>query len=737
MEKYMNKLILDENETILSEGTTLQSGKYRIDKFLSSGGFGIAYMATNVLFEEKVAIKEFFMKNVNRRDDNSTTISVSTPQNQIVFDEQKAKFMKEAKRLRSFHHKNIVHVVDLFVENGTAYYVMDYIDGESLSSRVEAQGKLPEKEVRNYLVQILDALEEVHSQKMYHLDLKPSNIMVDKSGQVCLIDFGASKQQKADGTGATSNSALAHTPGYAPLEQMSLEYENFGPWTDLYALGATLYNLLTGQKPPSTSKIADLAEDAFQFPSSVSQRMRNLIFWMMKGRRGDRPQSIADVRNYLNKGQKHQKASFIEETTDDGETILNSFDPQPKSKGKSKPKPKTVSKSELAPESKMIGDETILNDSEPEEKPVPKPAPKPKSQPIEPPISLSEHEPEGTKGKKIWKWAFITALVIIWGIWLYNNRSLTDVGDFHQGLACVADDSGKYGFIDMTGAEVIPCKWDKASIFSEGLACVADDSGKYGFIDKTGTLKISHKWNDADDFSEGLACISDDSGKYGFIDKTGAEVIPCNWDEASNFSEGLALVKDANGKYGFIDKAGVLVIPCSWEYATKFTEGLASVMDNGKYGYINKGGVLEIPCKWEHADDFSEGLACILDDSGKYGFIDKTGAEVIPCKWNGCSNFSDGLACIKDKKGKWGYIDKTGSLVIPCQWAIPFDFSEGLACIVNAKGKYGFIDKTGKEIIPCKWEHADDFSEGLASVANDEWKAGYIDKTGTLVLTLF
>lgn len=357
----MNKLISDENETILPEGTTLQSGKYRIDKFLSSGGFGIAYMATNMLFEEKVAIKEFFMKSVNRRDEDSTTISVSTPQNQIVFDEQKEKFMKEAKRLRSFHNKHIVHVVDLFVENGTAYYVMDYIDGESLSSRVEAQGKLPEKEVRNYLVQILDALEEVHNQKMFHLDLKPSNIMVDKGEQVYLIDFGASKQQKADGTGATSNSALAHTPGYAPLEQMSLEYENFGPWTDIYALGASLYNLLTGQKPPSTSKIADLAGDAFEFPSSVSQKMRNLIFWMMKGRRFDRPQSVADVRKFLNKGKKPQKTSYIEETLDSDETILNSFDPRPKSKAKFKSEPEPVCKSKIAPVSKMGGDETILN----------------------------------------------------------------------------------------------------------------------------------------------------------------------------------------------------------------------------------------------------------------------------------------------------------------------------------------------------------------------------------------
>ena len=317
----LDKRVLEKN--ILPAGATLQMGKYRIDKFLSSGGFGIAYMATNIPFDERVAVKEFFMKNVNQRDDDSTMVSVSNPSNKAFFDEQKAKFMKEARRLYSLHNPHIVHVVDLFEENGTVYYVMDYIDGVSLDSRVRKQGNLHEKVVRNYLIQILDALEVVHNQKMLHLDLKPANIMVDKKEQVYLIDFGASKQQKPDGSGATANSALTHTPGFAPLEQMSQEFENFGPWTDLYALGATLYNLLTSNKPPTTSKLSDLGEKAFQFPSSVSQEMRSLIFWLMKGRRGDRPQSVAEVREFLNEGQISQPQLSYDNSQDDEDTILN------------------------------------------------------------------------------------------------------------------------------------------------------------------------------------------------------------------------------------------------------------------------------------------------------------------------------------------------------------------------------------------------------------------------------
>ena len=308
---------MEQSNSSLQAGSTLQMGKYRIDKFLSAGGFGIAYMATNVPFAEKVAIKEFFMKSVNLRGDDSTTVSVGNPQNKNVFLEQKAKFVKEAKRIREFHNKHIVHVSDLFEENGTAYYVMDYIDGESLDNKVKANGKLPEKEVIKYLDQILDALEEVHDHQMLHLDLKPSNIMVDNNGQILLIDFGASKQQKADGSGATANSALTHTPGYAPLEQMSMEFENFGPWTDLYSLGATLYNLLTGNKPPTTSRISDLDDDAFEFPESVSLELQGLIIWMMNGPRIKRPQSVERVRIMI---KDLELMDNLDDVTDDNVT---------------------------------------------------------------------------------------------------------------------------------------------------------------------------------------------------------------------------------------------------------------------------------------------------------------------------------------------------------------------------------------------------------------------------------
>lgn len=248
-------------EGLLAIGTTLANGKYRIEKYLASGGFGNTYMAIDTAFDERVAIKELFIKGVCGRMDNATDISISLTENQRTFNAQREKFRKEARRLRKLENKHIVRVHDLFDENGTTYYVMDFIEGESLSTRLKRTHQpMTEAEVLPILTQVLDALETVHNEGIWHLDLKPANIMVDDKDNVQLIDFGASKQlRNADGNSLSTSSALACTPGYAPSEQMEQNIEKFGPWTDLYALGATLYHLLTLQQPPSPS---DIDEDA-------------------------------------------------------------------------------------------------------------------------------------------------------------------------------------------------------------------------------------------------------------------------------------------------------------------------------------------------------------------------------------------------------------------------------------------------------------------------------------------
>lgn len=294
----MNEL---NNQNMLQVGTILH-GTYKIESYLASGGFGNTYLAKNIEFDETYAIKEFFVKGVCQRDGNSTTISVSNAENTNSFEQQREKFKKEARRLRSFSNLHIVKVYDLFEENGTAYYVMDYVDGENLSARLKrTNAPLTESEVRNYLNQILDGLEAIHNEGMFHLDIKPANIMVDSHDVVKLIDFGASKQQSTVG-GATMSTGISYTNGYAPSEQMAQSYDKFGPWTDFYALGATVYKLLTNQDPPSVS---DLSEDdtedkhlALPMPN-VSGEMKKLVVWMMQVNRLKRPKNVGEIKRIL------------------------------------------------------------------------------------------------------------------------------------------------------------------------------------------------------------------------------------------------------------------------------------------------------------------------------------------------------------------------------------------------------------------------------------------------------
>ena len=324
----------------LQPNTTLQGGKYRIERVLGQGGFGITYMATQVSLQRKVAIKELFLggsgQAINDRRGNEVVVTNSA--NQASFDQHKTKFKKEALRLANLNHPNLVKVHDFFEENGTVYYVMDYIDGESLRTKWNREGCLSEELVINYMQQILPALDAAHKQNIWHLDIKPENIMVDRNGHAYLIDFGASKHVEPNST-LTTSLALAYTPGYCPPELLdlsneSLEYyiqaiKDIGPWTDIYALGATMYNLLSDSIPPSKRRLDKEGRNAFMFPSNISSSTKDLIVWMMKPNSEDRPQSVDEIYVFLVNNNKsdipvtnmNQGGKIDEERT---EVVINS-----------------------------------------------------------------------------------------------------------------------------------------------------------------------------------------------------------------------------------------------------------------------------------------------------------------------------------------------------------------------------------------------------------------------------
>ena len=163
----------------LAIGTTLLSGKYRIESILGQGGFGITYLASHTILDRKVAIKEFFPKEYCDRDDQTSHITIGTKNNTEIVDQLRNKFIKEAKNISKLDHPNIIKIQDVFEENNTAYYVMEYIDGESLEEIVSKQGQLSGKTAFRYMEQIASALNYMHtSRHLLHLDVKPANIMV-------------------------------------------------------------------------------------------------------------------------------------------------------------------------------------------------------------------------------------------------------------------------------------------------------------------------------------------------------------------------------------------------------------------------------------------------------------------------------------------------------------------------------------------------------------------------------
>lgn len=247
----------------LQENTLLQKGKYKIIRTLGNGASGITYLAkgkmkvTGPLGEMEVtadvAIKEFFMADYNTRKPDGS--SVGGMEATIVHNYRR-KFRKEAENLSRMNHPNIVKVLEVFDENNTTYYVMEYLSGGSLDSYILQQGHLQEKETFDILHEICSALEYMHSHKMLHLDLKPKNIMLTNDGHIKLIDFGLSKQYDDNGEPESSTTLGLGTPGYAPLEQENYKQDGSFPATlDIYALGATVFKMMTGKTPPKASEV--------------------------------------------------------------------------------------------------------------------------------------------------------------------------------------------------------------------------------------------------------------------------------------------------------------------------------------------------------------------------------------------------------------------------------------------------------------------------------------------------
>ena len=277
----------------LKKGAVLEGGKYRIERLLGQGGFGITYLAVQSGLERKVAIKEFFMKDLCNRDAETFQVSVPSSGSQELVDKFKKKFLKEAQMISEYKHPNIVNIHDVFEENGTAYYVMSYLECGSLASLALP---LSYDMAIGYIRQIASALSYIHRRNTIHLDVKPANVLIDRDGNAVLIDFGISKRYDGHG-GQTSTTPVGVSNGYAPIEQYSQLVNRFTPATDIYSLGATLYKLLTGITPPESSLL--VCDPDMLDTSSLSDSIAGLIKKCLSPNMAGRPQDIDSFLDLL------------------------------------------------------------------------------------------------------------------------------------------------------------------------------------------------------------------------------------------------------------------------------------------------------------------------------------------------------------------------------------------------------------------------------------------------------
>ena len=304
---------MEENLYCLRKGTRL-IGRYTIEGVLGQGGFGITYLGMDELHKKKVAIKEFFPQGiVTRNIEYEDTVTVTLVGEKENYDKGKERFLKEAQTMAMFSKdKGIVKALDFFEINNTAYIVMEYLEGVTLKQYLRENERIDAEDLVELLVPLIEALDEIHSQGLIHRDISPDNIMVLPDGRIKLMDFGAARDYTEFGEKSLS---IVLKPGYAPPEQYQTHGVQ-GPWTDIYALCATMYKCITGENPPDA--IDRLVDDHLKkisaFGISVSPQIEKAIIKGMSVAAKDRYQNVGDFCEDLYGGYEENSEPEAEES---------------------------------------------------------------------------------------------------------------------------------------------------------------------------------------------------------------------------------------------------------------------------------------------------------------------------------------------------------------------------------------------------------------------------------------
>ncbi len=354
----------------LPNGYLLQKGKYKLTHVIGQGGFGITYKGIwytevsgplgAVKTEIPVCVKEYFFKDYCYREPDSQAVKVHSETGKALFDKFKEKLIKEAKILSEVHHPYIVNVLEVFEENNTAYIAMEYISGNSLKFLLEREGILPETKVLKYVRQIGEALCFVHEKNILHLDIKPSNVLVDKNDNARLIDFGVSKRYDM-GQEETSTTMLTLSKGFASIEQYDSEgIPLFSPRPDIYSLGAMMYNLLTGKIPTeSILRATRPLKSPSEINPSISKTTASVIMKAMRIVPEDRYGSVKEMLEALDFSQVKEDApipsSFPENESEEEETTVLRISSPKVDSSHDQEEEETILKKIISHEKEMVG----------------------------------------------------------------------------------------------------------------------------------------------------------------------------------------------------------------------------------------------------------------------------------------------------------------------------------------------------------------------------------------------
>ena len=274
--------------------------QYRIVKTIGGGGFSIVYLAQDTQAGKPVVIKEYLPAKQATRGPGESVETLSGDTTASTFNIGMKRFFDEANALATINHPNIVRVIDFFRDNNTVYMVMNYEQGKDLRWYIKRHhGRMSEKFIRTVFPQLLEGLRELHGHRLLHLDIKPANVYLRPGGSPLLLDFGAAQSASVD---ERRRGPHTLTRGFAPIEQHARGH--IGPWTDLYALGATMWACLCGKAPPPATKRAE--KDSYkpavhQFARYYSRQLLEAVDWCLQMDQMARPQSVDDLLAFLKK----------------------------------------------------------------------------------------------------------------------------------------------------------------------------------------------------------------------------------------------------------------------------------------------------------------------------------------------------------------------------------------------------------------------------------------------------